>query len=150
MDFGELRNDEKFTKTVNNFSNALDKIEKSISTAVELKDFEELSTQEKVKLDNYLAYAINSLYWMHVKLRGDDPNEHGIKNELSRVRQTIVRDKQIYERNTIRPVIDKAAAGRFIKHGLHVRFDENGDRLNENSTNNKMDQDEDITSTANS
>ncbi|XP_067637718.1 nuclear nucleic acid-binding protein C1D [Eurosta solidaginis] len=135
MDFGELRNDEKFTNTVNNFSNALDKIEKSISTAVELKDFEELSTQEKVKLDNYLAYAINSLYWMHVKLRGDDPNEHNIKNELSRVRQTIIRDKQIYERNTIRPVLDKAAAGRFIKHGLHVRFDENGKRITEDVAN---------------
>lgn len=75
MDFGELRNDDKFTNTVNNFSSALDKIEKSLNTAVELKEFEELSTQEKVKLDNYLAYAINSLYWMHVKLRGDDPNE---------------------------------------------------------------------------
>lgn len=77
MDFGELRNDEKFIKTVNNFSSALDKIEKSLNAAVELKEFEELSTQEKVKLDNYLAYAINSLYWMHVKLRGDDPNEVG-------------------------------------------------------------------------
>ncbi|XP_011198833.1 nuclear nucleic acid-binding protein C1D [Bactrocera dorsalis] len=146
MDFGELRNDDKFTKTVNNFSSALDKIEKSLSTAVDLKEFEELSTQEKVKLDNYLAYAINSLYWMHVKLRGDDPNEHGIKNELSRVRQTIVRDKQIYERNTIRPVIDKAAAGRFIKHGLHVRFDEDGERLTENSSNNKMNKDTVMTS----
>uniref|UniRef100_A0A0C9QEM9 Nuclear nucleic acid-binding protein C1D n=2 Tax=Endopterygota TaxID=33392 RepID=A0A0C9QEM9_9HYME len=146
MDFGELRNDDKFTKTVNNFSSALDKIEKSLSTAVDLKEFEELSTQEKVKLDNYLAYAINSLYWMHVKLRGDDSNEHGIKNELSRVRQTIVRDKQIYERNTIRPVIDKAAAGRFIKHGLHVRFDEDGERLTENSSNNKMNKDTVMTS----
>lgn len=65
------------------------------------------------------------------------------------MRQTIVRDKQIYERNTIRPVLDKAAAGRFIKHGLHVRFDENGDRVNENSTNDKIDQDQDTTSTAN-
>lgn len=66
------------------------------------------------------------------------------------MRQTIVRDKQIYERNTIRPVIDKAAAGRFIKHGLHVRFDENGERLNENSLNNKMNQVTDMASSTNS
>ncbi|XP_017481296.1 PREDICTED: nuclear nucleic acid-binding protein C1D [Rhagoletis zephyria] len=135
MDFGELRNDEKFSNSVLNFSRALDKIEQSLNTAVEFKDFEELSTREKVKLDTYLAYAINSLYWMHVKLRGDDPNEHSIKNELSRVRQTIIRDKQIYDRNTIRPVLDKAAAGRFIQHGLHVRFDENGERITESSSN---------------
>lgn len=42
------------------------------------------------------------------------------------MRQTILRDKQVYERNTIRPVLDKGAAGRFIKHGLHVRFDKDG------------------------
>lgn len=33
----------------------------------------------------------------------------------------MLREKQIHERNTIRPVLDKAAAGRFIKHGLHDR-----------------------------
>ncbi|XP_037822101.1 nuclear nucleic acid-binding protein C1D [Lucilia sericata] len=128
-DYAELRNDEKFIKCVENFDNSMDKIEASILTAVGLKDFEELSTEEKVKLDNYLAYSINSLYWMYVKLQGQDPNEHGIKNELSRVRQTILRDKQIYERNTIRPVLDKAAAGRFIKHGIHTRFDKDEERI---------------------
>ncbi|XP_053947952.1 nuclear nucleic acid-binding protein C1D [Anastrepha ludens] len=142
MEFGELRNDEKFTNTVGNFSTALDKIEQSLNTVVELKDFEELSVQEKVKLDNYLAYAINSLYWMYVKLNGDDPNEHNIKNELSRVRQTLIRDQQIHERNTIRPVLDKAAAGRFIKHGLHIRFDENGERITDTRITNPTDQDD--------
>lgn len=29
-----------------------------------------------------------------------------------------MRDKEIYERKTKRPVLDKAAAGRFIRHGL--------------------------------
>lgn len=74
-DYAELRNDEKFIKCVENFDASLDKIEASILTAVGLKDFDELSTQEKVKLDNYLAYSINSLYWMYVKLQGQDPNE---------------------------------------------------------------------------
>lgn len=30
-----------------------------------------------------------------------------------------MRDKSIYERKTIRPVLDKGAAGRFIRHGLY-------------------------------
>lgn len=30
----------------------------------------------------------------------------------------MVRDKDIFERKTIRPLLDKAAAGRFIRHGL--------------------------------
>ena len=74
-DYAELRNDEKFIKCVDNLDNSLDKIESSILTAVGFKDFDELSTQDKVKLDNYLSYSINSLYWMYVKLQGQDPNE---------------------------------------------------------------------------
>lgn len=42
-----------------------------------------------------------------------------IKNEISRVRQAMLRDKEIYERKTIRPKIDKGAAKRFIQHGLY-------------------------------
>lgn len=41
-----------------------------------------------------------------------------IKNEISRVRQAMMRDKEIYERKTKRPILDKGAAGRFIRHGL--------------------------------
>ncbi|XP_005176168.1 nuclear nucleic acid-binding protein C1D [Musca domestica] len=132
-DYAELRNDEKFINCVENFDASLDKIEADLLLACGVKDYDELSTQERVKLDNYLAYSINSLYWMYVKLQGLDPNEHGIKNELSRVRQTILRDKQIYERNTIRPVLDKGAAGRFIKHGLHIRYDKDGKPIPANS-----------------
>ncbi|XP_075156768.1 ribosomal RNA processing 47 [Haematobia irritans] len=143
-DYAELQNDEKFINCVENFDSSLDKIEASILEAVNFKDYDELSTQERVKLDNYLAYSINSLYWMYVKLQGLDPNEHGIKNELSRTRQTILRDKEIYERNTIRPTLDKGAAGRFIKHGLHIRFDKDGKRISstngEIETKNDMDQ----------
>lgn len=42
-----------------------------------------------------------------------------MKNEISRVRQAMVRDKDIYDRKHKRPVLDKKAAGRFIRHGLH-------------------------------
>lgn len=31
----------------------------------------------------------------------------------------MMRDKEIYERKTLRPVLDKGAAGRFIRHGLY-------------------------------
>lgn len=44
--------------------------------------------------------------------------QHGIKNEISRVRTAMVRDKQLLEHRTIRPVLDAKAAGRFIRNGL--------------------------------
>lgn len=50
-----------------------------------------------------------------------DSLQHPMRNEIARVRQAIVRDKDIYERKTKRPVLDKAAAGRFIRHGLHEK-----------------------------
>uniref|UniRef100_A0A1B0A3F1 Nuclear nucleic acid-binding protein C1D n=1 Tax=Glossina pallidipes TaxID=7398 RepID=A0A1B0A3F1_GLOPL len=119
-DYCELDNDKKLIKIVENFDKSLDKIEKSLLTAVQFENYEHLATEDKVKFDNYVVYCTNSLFWMHVKLQGEDPNEHAIKAELARVRQTILRDKEIYEHKTIRPVVDKSAAARFIKHGLKI------------------------------
>ena len=52
----------------------------------------------------------------------NQPNlfQHQIKNELSRVRQSMMREKEIHDRK-LRPLVDKAAAGRFIKHGINER-----------------------------
>lgn len=74
IDFGELKNDTNFVNKVTNISATLDKIEESIQQMLEVRDYERLSTQEKVKYDLYLSYAINSLYWMYVKIQGMDPN----------------------------------------------------------------------------
>lgn len=140
-DYCELDNDKKLIKIIENFDKSLDKIEKSLLAAVQFENYEHLATEDKVKFDNYVVYCTNSLFWMHVKLLGEDPNEvrmtnqklhyfmnnfytirwqHAIKGELARVRQTILRDKEIYEHKTIRPVVDKSAAARFIKHGLQI------------------------------
>lgn len=43
----------------------------------------------------------------------------------------MLRDKEIHEHKTIRPVIDKNAANRFIKHGLNIRFDETSEKQEE-------------------
>lgn len=37
---------------------------------------------------------------------------------MSRVRQAMIREKQVREHRTLRPVIDAQAASRFIRHGL--------------------------------
>ena len=74
IDFGELKNDTNFTTIVNNFTKSLDEIDATITEAVNYKDYDELTTEEKVKFDNYLAYTTNSLYWMYVRLNGLDPN----------------------------------------------------------------------------
>lgn len=146
MDFGELSNDTELRSKVANITDALTTINRTIDATVEFANYEDLSTEEKVKYDLYMSYAVNSLYWTYCKVQGMDVNtvsleaiclllyilddwihilkdvfsitQHGIKNEISRVRTAMVRDKQLLEHRTVRPVLDAKAAGRFIRHGL--------------------------------
>ena len=52
-----------------------------------------------------------------MKTKGLDPKSHGLSKELDRVKEAIVRAKQIADR-ALAPKINVAAAQRFIKHGL--------------------------------
>lgn len=73
MDFGELKNDVSFTSKVQSAHEAIAKIEKAIKDSSEVK-LDELSTEDKVKHDLFLTYAVNSLYWMYLKINGENPS----------------------------------------------------------------------------
>jgi len=122
-DFGELENDTKFKNVIEMFEIQLKKIENSLNVAVNFQNYEQLTAEEKVKFDTYLAYTITSLYWMNVKLQGLETNEQDVKKELDRIKQAMNRERQILEKSTLRPILDKGAASRFIKHGLKIPKD---------------------------
>lgn len=73
MDFGELKNDTDFVAKATNLQNALDRIEERISAVCDFPNYDDLSTEEKVKYDLFLSYSINSLYWMLCKLQAIEP-----------------------------------------------------------------------------
>lgn len=73
MDFGELKNDKDFVAKATNLQNALDKIEERITAVCDFPNYDDLSTEEKVKYDLFLSYSINSLYWMLCKLQAIEP-----------------------------------------------------------------------------
>jgi exosome complex protein LRP1 len=73
FDFGELKNDVSFVTKVQTAAEAIQKIEQAIEDASQVK-IEDLSTEDKVKHDIFMAYAVNSLYWMYLKINGDNPN----------------------------------------------------------------------------
>lgn len=73
FEFGELKNDENFVSKVQTTSEAISKIEQTIKDASKVK-IDELSTEEKIKYDLFLTYAVNSLYWMYLKINGENPN----------------------------------------------------------------------------
>jgi len=87
MDFGELKNDANLIGKVNATTEAVARIEKAIQDACDIKNYDELSAEDQVKFDSFLLYSINSLYFMHLRVSGEDATQHAIKSELERVRQ---------------------------------------------------------------
>lgn len=73
FEFGELKDDVNFVTKVHSAAEAIGNIEKAIKKASEVK-IEELSNEDKVKHDIFLTYAVNSLFWMYLKINGENPN----------------------------------------------------------------------------
>jgi exosome complex protein LRP1 len=119
MDFGDLSEDKPIQEKLQNFHNSIEKIGKFVELSSNLEVYKQLTTKEKVDFDLFMAYTLNTLFWLYMKTKGQDPNQSDIKNQLNRVKQYMVKAKEAHERQTIKPRIDKAVAGRFVKHGIH-------------------------------
>lgn len=117
FDFGELKNDTNFVSKVEASSEAISKIEKTIQKAIEMKT-DDMSVEEKVKFDLFLVYAVNSLYFMSMRVNGDDISSHGIKDELGRIKESMQRHQQILDKD-LRPTLNQDVTKRFVRGGLY-------------------------------
>lgn len=118
LDLGELSGDANFVSKISNLHNGVSQFGDLLQLACEKDVYNSLSTDDKVKYDLFLSYSISTLFWMYLRTQGVDPSKHNIKPEIERVRQYNVRARQIHDRRTIMPRIDKGAAKRFVKSGL--------------------------------
>ncbi|KAL4997622.1 Sas10/Utp3/C1D family-domain-containing protein [Aspergillus recurvatus] len=87
------------------------------STIVETS--KKLPVLDKAKFHVMTAYALESLIFSYLRLHGVKATEHPVYRELKRVKQYFDKIKALEtepEQRTM--VLDKQAAGRFIKHGL--------------------------------
>ncbi|KAL4973761.1 Sas10/Utp3/C1D family-domain-containing protein [Aspergillus desertorum] len=87
------------------------------STVVETS--KKLPVLDKAKFLVMTAYALESLIFSYLRLHGVKATEHPVYRELKRVKQYFDKIKALEtepEQRTM--VLDKQAAGRFIKHGL--------------------------------
>uniref|UniRef100_A0A8C7XT40 Nuclear nucleic acid-binding protein C1D n=1 Tax=Oryzias sinensis TaxID=183150 RepID=A0A8C7XT40_9TELE len=73
-----------------------------------------LDPLDQAKLDLMSAYTLNSLFWVYLVTRGINPREHGIKQELERIRAYMNRVKEITDKKKAAR-LDKGAASRFIR-----------------------------------
>ncbi|KAM9364109.1 nuclear nucleic acid-binding protein C1D [Pholidichthys leucotaenia] len=79
---------------------------------------QKLDPLDQAKLDLMSAYTLNSLFWMYLVTQGVNPREHGIKQELERIRTHMNRVKEISDKKKAAR-LDKEAARRFVKSALY-------------------------------
>lgn len=79
---------------------------------------QKLEPLDQAKLDLMSAYTLNSLFWMYLVTQGVNPRDHGIKQELERIRTYMNKVKEITDKkNAAR--LDKGAARRFVRNALY-------------------------------
>ncbi|KAM6997278.1 nuclear nucleic acid-binding protein C1D [Tautogolabrus adspersus] len=79
---------------------------------------QKLDPLDQAKLDLMSAYTLNSLFWMYLVTHGINPREHGIKQELERIRTYMNRVKEITDKKKSAR-LDKGAAARFVRNALY-------------------------------
>lgn len=80
----------------------------------------QMSSFDKAKLDVLGAYAVNSLFWMYLRVNGEDPTEHGIKKEIEIVQSYMSRVEEVDKKLKAAPgpKLNIAAATRFLRNAL--------------------------------
>uniref|UniRef100_UPI0037E98E6D nuclear nucleic acid-binding protein C1D n=1 Tax=Semicossyphus pulcher TaxID=241346 RepID=UPI0037E98E6D len=79
---------------------------------------QKLDPLDQAKLDLMSAYTLNSLFWMYLVTQGVNPREHGIKQELERIRTYMNKVKEITDKKKASR-LDKGAAARFLRNALY-------------------------------
>ncbi|XP_017756428.1 PREDICTED: nuclear nucleic acid-binding protein C1D-like [Eufriesea mexicana] len=117
-DFKELSQDTDIVTKVKQFHDTTLKIEDTIKYAVNSAIYEKLSNTDKIEYNLLMSYCLNSMFWMYLRTEGIDPAKHRIKLENDRLKKSMARAKQINDRNTLMPRVNKDAAQRFVRNSL--------------------------------
>ncbi|CAG8207829.1 unnamed protein product [Penicillium nalgiovense] len=84
-----------------------------------VKSSSKLPVMDKAKLHVLITYTLESLIFSYLRLHGVDAKQHPVFRELTRVKQYFEKIKALETEPEERSMtLDKAAASRFIKHGL--------------------------------
>lgn len=118
IDFEELSHDVDIIARIKQFREATTRIGDVINRATDPALYDKLSTPDKIKYNLLMSYSLNSMFWMYLRTEGIDPMKHKIKTENDRLKKAMGRAKQINDRNTLMPRINKDAAQRFVRSGL--------------------------------
>eukprot|EP00092_Neocalanus_flemingeri_P003354 GFUD01003592.1.p1 GENE.GFUD01003592.1~~GFUD01003592.1.p1 ORF type:complete len:156 (+),score=66.06 GFUD01003592.1:457-924(+) len=111
---------EELSDTVKNFHGSLGDLKTKLDLMLSQPRtdlYDKLDPMGKAKMDLVSAYAINSLFWMLLKTMGENPGAADVKKELDRVKEAMMRCKEIQDRAK-RGRVDQGAAKRLVSSGL--------------------------------
>ncbi|KAL1459220.1 hypothetical protein WDU94_011227 [Cyamophila willieti] len=134
----------KFNNSQTDLETLVEEISQMIEQ-VESMDYEQLSNDKKIEADLLVVYAINSLYFINLRINHVDSDF--VKAELKRIQNAMKKFKQVKDKLTIMPRLDTEASKRFVRNALWVapekdqtpsnkktRFDDEGNPVAETTS----------------
>ncbi|KAJ2820051.1 hypothetical protein GGI24_004605 [Coemansia furcata] len=121
--------EEKLSKHVDQFTVAVDQVQRALEPILKQPLGEvlpKLSTIQRCELEALVAYSIDTLFWIFLKINGVPPKEHPVMKELQRVQRYIAKINEAKgtqstggsSNNGRTTKVDKDAADRFIRSAL--------------------------------
>lgn len=130
LKYGELSNDKDFVNNCETLKENLQEVQQVLDQLLPLKEqYDKLTLPAQIELDLFLAFTLNSLQWINLRIQGVDPTKHPIKDELQRIKLVMMKWQEVKDREK-RPTVDVDAAKRFIKSGLYEPYRATGQAQN--------------------
>jgi len=112
-------------ETVKSFQGSLEELEEVLgpylkSSRADLQATDSgggLTAAEKAKLDCLAAFTLNSLVWVWLRTKGLNPKETEVKGELERVKKSMIKLKEVQDKDK-RQKVDQGAAKRLVASGI--------------------------------
>lgn len=124
LKYGELEKDKEFVGKCENLVENMKEIQKVLDQLLPLKEhYDKLTLPAQIELDLFLAFTLNSLQWVHLRIQGIDPSKHPIKDELQRIKTVMMKWQEVKDREK-RPTVNIEAAKRFVRSGLYDPYKE--------------------------
>lgn len=119
FEYGELAKDKEFVNKYESLKENLIELQKVLEKLLPLKaQYDKMCLPAQIELDLFLAFTLNSLHWVQLRVEGVDPTTHPIKDELQRIKTVMKKWQEVKDKEK-RPTVDLEAAKRFVRSGLY-------------------------------